>query len=389
MKPLFILLIITIISGCQPANDAAAPVTGAERTADYLPLLEGKRVAIAANQTTIVGNTHLVDTLLAAGVDVRAIFAPEHGFREMAGAGDPITGGIDEITGVKIISLYGSKFKPVPEDLQDIDVVIFDIQDVGMRFYTYISTMHYVMEACAENGIKCIIFDRPNPNGFMIDGPVREPGFESFVGKHPVPVSHGMTIGEYALMVNGEGWLAGGVKADLEVIKCLNYTHATLYDLPIPPSPNLPNQNSVYLYPSICFFEGTNVSLGRGTDFPFQVFGAPEFEGIYTFSFTPVSRPAAGNPPHRDVTCYGVDLRDATAKGLVPTGKLDLSRVIEAYNAYPDKSRFFRGYFDTLAGTRKLREQIEAGMSAEEIRESWQPGVEEFKILRAKYLLYP
>lgn len=389
MKTIAVLIIALALTGCQRAGEPAGVVTGAERTSDYLSLLEGRRVAIAANQTTVVGNVHLVDTLISMGVDVRVIFAPEHGFRDMAAAGEHIASGIDEKTGVRIISLYGSKFKPSPEDLTDIDLVIFDIQDVGVRFYTYISTMHYVLEACAENNIRCLVFDRPNPNGIMIDGPVREPGFESFVGKHQVPVAHGMTIGEYALMVNGEGWLAGGVRADLEVIKCLNYTHDTPYELPVRPSPNLPNQNSVYLYPSMCFFEGTNVSLGRGTDFPFQVYGAPDFEGIYTFSFTPESRPEAGNPPHKGVTCYGVDLRDATARGLVPTGKLDLSLVIEAYNAFPDKSRFFRGYFDTLAGTRKLREQIEAGMSADDIRATWQQGVEEFKATRSRYLLYP
>jgi uncharacterized protein YbbC (DUF1343 family) len=388
MRKIALIMLLVPLLACSRNGETVGLMTGAERTDDYIALLSGKGVALAANQTTMVGTTHLVDTLLSLGVDLKVIFAPEHGFREMAAAGAPITGGVDEKTGVKIVSLYGARYKPAPEDLEGIDVVIFDIQDVGARFYTYISTMHYVMEACAENGIACMILDRPNPNGFYFDGPIREPDFESFVGKHPVPVVHGMTVGEYALMVNGEGWLAGGVKCDLTVIKCTGWTHQTMYELPVRPSPNLPNQNSIYLYPSICFFEGTNISLGRGTDFPFQVFGAPEFEGLYDFSFMPVSRPEAGNPPHKDKMCYGRDLREATAMGLVPSGRLDLSWVIEAYNAYPDKSRFFRNYFDTLAGTRKLREQIESGMSAEEIRETWKEELEAFGKIRGRYLLY-
>lgn len=388
MRKIAFILILVPLLACSRNGESVKVMTGADRIDQYLGLLSGKAVALAANQTTMVGNTHLVDTLLSLGVDLKVIFAPEHGFREMAAAGVHITGGIDEKTGVKIVSLYGSRFKPTPEDLEGIDIVIFDIQDVGARFYTYISTMHYVMEASAENGIGCIILDRPNPNGFYFDGPVREPGFESFVGKHPVPVVHGMSVGEYARMVNGEGWLAGGIKCDLTVIECVGWTHKDKYELPVRPSPNLPNQNSIYLYPSICFFEGTSISLGRGTDFPFQVFGAPEFEGIYGFSFMPVSRPEAGNPPHKDKMCYGRDLRDATAHGLVPSGILDMSWVIEAYNAFPDKSNFFRNYFDTLAGTRKLREQIEAGMSADEIRETWKEDLEVFGRIRSKYLLY-
>lgn len=363
-------------------------ITGAERTSDYLTLLKDKKVAVAANQTTLIGKTHLVDSLISLGVDIRLIFAPEHGFRDLADAGEKIEGGVDEKTGVKVVSLYGAEFKPLPADLEDIDIVIFDIQDVGARFYTYISTMHYVMEACAENGKEFMVFDRPNPNGFYFDGPVREPAFRSFVGMHPVPVVHGMTIGEYAKMVNEEGWLEGGVKCDMTVIECLNYTHSTHYELPVKPSPNLPNQNSVYLYPSICFFEGTNISLGRGTDAPFQMFGAPEFEGIFEYSFTPQSTAGAKNPPLLGKKCFGKDLRDATEMGLVPSGKLDLTWVIEAYKAYPDTSKFFGKYFDTLAGTTKLREQIVAGMSAEEIRKTWASDLEGFALLRKKYLLY-
>ncbi|MBE0674394.1 MAG: DUF1343 domain-containing protein [Bacteroidales bacterium] len=379
------LAIITLSCRAEPA----ALRTGAERTEAYVGLLRGKSVAIAGNQTTTVGTTHLVDTLLRLGVDVKVIFAPEHGFREMAAAGASITGGVDEATGVRVVSLYGNRFKPQPADLEGIDVVVFDIQDVGARFYTYISTMHYVMEACAENGIKCIILDRPNPNGFYTDGPVREPEFKSFVGMHPVPVVHGMTIGEYAMMVNGEGWLEGGIRCDLEVIMCENYTHGTYYELPVRPSPNLPNQTSVYLYPSLCFFEGTNISVGRGTPFPFQVFGAPSLEGRYAFSFMPESLPEAGTPMHLGKKCYGADLRDAMASALVPSPKLDLSWLIEAWNAFPDKDNFFRSYFETIAGTRKLREQIEAGMTAGQIRESWSEGLKDFEEVRRKYLLYP
>jgi len=382
------LFVIPFLSASCSSDIGQRVTTGAEGTTEYLSLLKDKRVAIAANQTTLIGATHLVDSLMSLGVDIRIIFAPEHGFRDMADAGADITSGIDEKTGVRVVSLYGSKYKPLPEDLEEVDVVIFDIQDVGARFYTYISTMHYVMEACAENGKQCIILDRPNPNGFYFDGPIREPEFKSFVGMHPVPVVHGMTIGEYATMVNEEGWLTDGVKCDLTVIKCKNYTHSTLYELPVKPSPNLPNQNSVYLYPSICFFEGTNISLGRGTDAPFQMFGAPEFEGIFDYSFTPESTAGATNPLLLGKKCFGKDLRDATEKGLVPSSKLDLSWVIEAYRAYPDTSKFFRKYFDTLAGTTKLRKQIAGGMSADEIRTTWETDLAAFGTIRSKYLMY-
>jgi len=321
------------------------------------------------------------------GINVSSIFAPEHGFRDMADAGDRIADGKDAQTGVPIISLYGGQLKPTPENLKGIDVVIFDIQDVGVRFYTYGSTLHYVLEACAENNVECIVLDRPNPNGFYVDGNIADTAYRSFVGMHPVPVVHGMTIGEYARMLNGEGWLRNGVKCRLTVIKCKNYTHKTAYELPVKPSPNLPNQTSIYLYPSICFFEGTNISLGRGTPFPFQVYGSPKLPDT-GFSFTPESVPGAKNPPLLGVKCYGVDLRNAIAEKIVPSPKLNLEWVINAYNAYPDKDNFFIPYFDVLASGPTLREQILKGMSAEEIRYSWKEGLEKFGKIRAKYMLY-
>lgn len=387
-----VMIALIVFTGFAHSCTAADQkvVTGAERASEYLPLLRDRMVAVVANQTSLVGDRHLIDTLLALGVEVTTIFAPEHGFREMASAGATVTDGVDELTGVRIVSLYGNRnYKPRPSDMADIDIVIFDIQDVGARFYTYISTMHYVMEACAENGKSCLVFDRPNPNGHFVDGPLLEPAFRSFVGMHPVPVVHGMTTGEYALMINGEGWLAGGVQCDLTIIGCVNYTHSTEYVLPVRPSPNLPNQTSVCLYPSLCFFEGTNISVGRGTPWPFQVAGAPELEGMCDFSFTPRELAGAASPLHRDRLCFGIDLRDASEKGLVPMSTLDLSWLIELWNLYPDKENFFKSYFDTLAGTASLRKQIEAGMKAGEIRASWQADLQRYKAMREKYLLYP
>ena len=265
--------------------------------------------------------------------------------------------------------------------------MIFDIQDVGARFYTYISTLHYILEACAENQIKCLVLDRPNPNGFYFDGNILDTAYSSFVGMHPVPVVHGMTIGEYATMINGEGWLKGGVRCDLSVIKCKNYDHKTYYTLPVKPSPNLPNQTSVYLYPSICFFEGTNLSLGRGTSFPFQVYGSPDLPDR-GFSFTPESVPGAKNPPLLGVKCYGTDLRDAIKMKLVPKGELNLDWIISAYNDFPQKDKFFTPYFDVLAGGPVLREQIQKGMTAKQIRATWKKGLKSFGKIREKYLLY-
>jgi uncharacterized protein YbbC (DUF1343 family) len=335
----------------------------------------------------MVGSTHLVDNLLSAGTDIRIIFAPEHGFRNLADAGEKIENSKDPLTGVQLISLYGKHLKPTSEDLSGIDVVIFDIQDVGARFYTYISTLHYVLESCAENNVKCIVLDRPNPNGFYFDGNILDTAYASFVGMHPVPIVHGMTVGEYAKMVNGEGWLKGGLTCDLVVIPCINYDHKSYYELPVKPSPNLPNQNSVYLYPSICFFEGTNLSLGRGTSFPFQVYGSPLLPDR-GFSFTPESVPGAKNPPLLGIKCYGTDLRNALKNKIVPKPEINLNWVISAYKEFPQKDKFFTEYFDVLAGGPALREQIQRGMTAAQIHETWKPGLEKFRIIREKYLLY-
>ena len=383
-----VLFVIASVAACSAEKGDTTLMTGAERTGEYLPLLEGKKVAVVANQTSMVGKTHLVDKLLSAGIDVRLIFAPEHGFRDLADDGAVITSGTDPVTGIPVVSLYSSKKKPSPEDLAGIDMVVFDIQDVGTRFYTYLTTMCYVMEACAENGKQYIVLDRPNPNGFYVDGPILDTSaYTSFVGIHPIPVVHGMTFGEYAGMVNGEAWLAGGIKCNLQVIKCTGYTHDTMYQLPVIPSPNLPNMNSVYLYPSLCFSEGTVLSCGRGTDFAFQVLGAPGIPDT-GFSFTPKPSFGATNPKHNGVTCYGLDLRNATAEGLVPKPEIDLDWIIEMYKAYPDKEKFFNGYFDTLAGSSTLREQIISGMSAADIRASWKEGLDRFRVTREKYLLY-
>lgn len=388
-KPgLLFLLIALAVAACSADGNDNTLKTGAENTGEYLPLLEGRKVAVVANQTSMVGQRHLVDTLISLGIDVKLIFAPEHGFRDLADDGAVITSGTDPVTGIEVISLYASKKKPAPEDLSGIDAVIFDIQDVGTRFYTYLTTMCYVMEACAENGKPFIVMDRPNPNGYYVDGPILDTAnYSSFVGIHPIPVVHGMTFGEYAGMVNGEGWLAGGIRCDLKVIRCSNYTHSTMYELPVIPSPNLPDMNAIYLYPSICFSEGTVLSCGRGTEFPFQVLGAPGMPDT-GFSFTPEPSFGSSSPRHNGAVCYGIDLRNALADGLVPKAEINLQWIIEMYKAYPEKEKFFTGYFDTLAGSSTLREQIISGMRQEEIKATWKDGLDRFRAIRAKYLLY-
>jgi uncharacterized protein YbbC (DUF1343 family) len=380
-----ILAVVVTLSMCYVAKKP--PVPGSYQIELYRNMIGGKSVAIIANQTSMIGQTHLVDTLLSINMDIKVIFAPEHGFRNLADAGESIENGKDSETGISIISLYGTHLKPTAADLAGIDVVIFDIQDVGVRFYTYISTLHYVLESCAENHVKCLVLDRPNPNGFYYDGNILDTAYSSFVGMDPVPVVHGMTIGEYAGMINGEGWLKNGVKCDLTVIKCKNYTHKTLYDLPVKPSPNLPNQTSVYLYPSICFFEGTVISCGRGTPFPFQAFGSPD---LYDrgFSFIPESVPGAKNPPYPGIKCYGTDLRNAIDNKLVPKPLLYIEWLIDVYTDFPYKNKFFTPYFDFLAGGPVLREQIQKGMSPEEIRSTWKEGLVKFAKIRKKYLLY-
>jgi uncharacterized protein YbbC (DUF1343 family) len=362
---------------------------GALRTQEYFPLLIGKNVALCVNHTAVIDGMHLLDTLILAGVHVVKVFAPEHGFRGNAEAGKNIPNSVDAKTKVPIVSIYGQNKKPSKEQLRDVDIIMFDIQDVGARFFTYISTLHYIMEAAAENNVKVIVLDRPNPNGYWVDGPVLDTAYQSFVGMHPVPISHGMTVGEYAKMINGESWLAGKKQCDLMIIQILGYTHFLRYQLPIPPSPNLASMAAIYLYPTLCLFEGTSISLGRGTDKPFCIFGHPNFS-IGNFYFTPKSIPnVAENPPHMEKECRGFDLTDYSLAILRNSNLIDIDLIIETCQNYPNKSKFFTTFFDKLAGNKSLREQIIAGKSAEEIRKSWKKDLDAFKQIRKKYLLYP
>jgi uncharacterized protein YbbC (DUF1343 family) len=361
---------------------------GADLTSEYLPLLKGKSVAIVANQSSNIKKTHLVDSLISLGIKIKKVFCPEHGFRGTVDAGELVKSYKDEKTGLTIISLYGkTNKKPAPADLKDVDVVVFDIQDVGVRFYTYLSTLHYVMEACAENKKKLLVMDRPNPNGYYIDGPVMEEAYKSFLGLHSVPIVYGMTIGEYAQMINGEGWLKGGVKCDLKVISLAGYTHKDLYQLPVRPSPNLPNMTSVYLYPSLGLFEGTVVSVGRGTDLPFQVIGHPTLKSG-TYTFTPEPKTGAMEPKYKDLVCHGYNLSDFGAEYIKETKKLYLYWLIGTYKNTPDKATFFDDNFNYHAGNATLQKQIKDGVSEEEIRKSWSEGINKFKVIRKKYLLY-
>ena len=351
-----------------------------EQTDVYLHHLQNKKVGIVGNQTSRIANTHLVDSLLSLGIDVVKVFSPEHGFRGKADAGAKIEDGIDAKTGIPIISLYGGNKKPNAEQLQEIDILVFDIQDVGVRFYTYISTLHYVMEAAAESNIKVIILDRPNPNGHYVDGPILDTAFQSFVGMHPIPIVHGMTIGEYAKMIEGENWIK--TRCELIVIEMKNYTHNTSYDLPKKPSPNLPNARAINLYPSLCLFEGTNISIGRGTDYPFQHFGAPYLKSNY--SFIPKSGEGSKYPKHENIECFGTDLRFQDNY----LTAINLKWIIEAYKQCSEKEVFFNNFFDKLAGTEKLKKQIIAEKTAKEIKASWQEGLTNFKKLRKNYLIY-
>lgn len=374
-----------------PGVAVSEPLTmGAERMDALLPLLRNKSVGLVVNHTSLVGNTHLVDTLVRVNADIRAIFAPEHGFRGEADAGEHVSDGRDAATGLPVISLYGANKKPTAAQLEGIDVVLFDIQDVGARFYTYISTMHYVMETAAEQGLPVIILDRPNPNGHYVDGPVLDPAFSSFVGMHPVPVVHGMTVGEYALMINGEGWLDNGLTCELTVIPCTGYDHKTFYELPVPPSPNLPNMRSIYLYPALCLFEGTVLSVGRGTGKQFQVLGAPGLmpDDSTAFRFTPQPMPGAKSPKHQGMPCTGIDFtfispEEARHLRLAPAIYADM------LNRYRGEASFFTPFFDKLAGSDKLRMTLESGASEEELERVYREGLGDFLKMRKKYLLYP
>ncbi len=389
IKTFFLAPALFLVLGCNSQPVPAQNITvGAEQTEKYLPLLEGKKVGLVGNQSSLVGTTHLLDTLIRCDISVAAIFCPEHGFRGQAEAGARINDGTDPQTGIPIISLFGANKKPQPKQLKGIDIVVFDIQDVGARFYTYISTLHYVMEACAENGVPLLVLDRPNPNGFYVDGPVLDTAYRSFVGMHPVPVAHGMTIGEYSQMINGEKWLKNGVQCQLSVIKMLNYTHDSLYHLPVAPSPNLQTDNAILLYPSLCCFEGTTVSVGRGTPTPFEIIGSPTYSDK-SFSFVP--KPIKGvsnNPLHNGKTCYGIDLQKAGAE-IVKNKQLNLGYLLTMYRK-SDKNTFFlkNNFFDKLMGNSELRKQVKQGLTEKQIRQSWEPALSEYKTMREKYLLY-
>ncbi len=388
MRVYTIILYLFILCGTSVFSQEQEVRVGAAQTDRYFPLLAGKRVALVANQTSLIQGTHLADSMLAADIQLSLVMSPEHGFRGTADAGQKVQDGRDEQSGLPIVSLYGKHKKPTADDLNGIDLVVFDIQDVGVRFYTYISTLHYVMEACAENNIPVLVLDRPNPNGFYVDGPVLDTATRSFVGMHPVPLVHGMTIGEYALMINGQAWLAQGVKCDLMVLPCENYDHSTHYVLPVKPSPNLPNIRSVLLYPALGLFEGTLMSVGRGTAFPFQVYGHPNLRKA-PFKFTPASREGARYPKYQDQLCRGYDLRVLPMATFYVKGELNLSYLIQSYQAFNGNPDFFNNFFYRLAGTRSLQSQIEQGLSVDEIRASWQADLDAFKVVRKTYLLYP
>lgn len=397
----FTIVLASLITDAQQTNGINSTQnvvkTGAEQTEKYLLLLKGKRIGIVANQTSVIGKTSLVDSIKSLNINIVKIFGPEHGFRGTASAGVVVADSTDAQTGIREISLYGKKNKPSKEDLADVDLVIFDIQDVGARFYTYINLLAKVMESCAENNLELLILDRPNPNGFSIDGPILDLKLKSGIGVFALPITHGMTIGELVQMYNGEGWLANKVQCKVTIIPVANYRHNLEYVLPVAPSPNLNTQQAILLYPSLCLFEGTIISQGRGTHFPFTVLGNPDLKDKYEFSFTPVSiKGMSETPLHQNKICYGLDLRNYDTSEFLKTGQINLKWLMELYQAYPYKDKFFDskqsnqiGNFDKLAGTSLLREQIVAGKSEEEIRASWEPGLSDFKKLRAKYLLYP
>ena len=380
--PLWIIFIFGFFIAAYSQSNKQLLV-GADQLNEYLPLLKNKRVALVANQTSMVGDVHLADTLLSRGVQLVKVYAPEHGFRGKADAGASISDDFDVKTGLPILSLYGKNKKPKATDLVGVDLILFDIQDVGARFYTYISSLHYIMEACAENNVQLLVLDRPNPNGHYVDGPVLDTAFQSFVGMHPIPIVHGLTIGEYAQMINGEYWLKDSVQCNLIVQEMKNYTHSDSYSLPIKPSPNLPNSQSIALYPSLCLFEGTDVSVGRGTNKQFQILGSPSLDSC-SFVFSPISGEGAKYPKHENTLCCGWDLWDADFRG-----EINLYYLIETFEQYNAKGLpFFNSFFDKLAGSNKLRVLIESGWSEKEIKESWKDDLEAFKQKRENYLIY-
>ena len=378
-------------------KNASGIKTGAEQTELYVPYLQGKRVAILANQTTIIGNKHLVDSLQNRGINIVKVFGPEHGFRGNASAGAKVVDEIDSLTGIPIISLYGAKNIPSKEDLADVDIVMYDLQDVGVRFYTNINALARLMAACHENGKELLILDRPNPNGYLIDGPVLDMKYKSGIGMFPIPMSHGLTVGEFAQMANGEGWLKDGVKATIKIIPVANYNHDMPYELPVSPSPNLNTQQSVLLYPSLCMFEGTYINLGRGTYFPFTVLGSPYLKGIYDFSFTPTGiKGMAETPLFMDQVCYGLDLRKYDTDLLRKSKQINFDWIIELYNASPNKEQFFdsklskeMNNIEIQIGSGDFRQQVIDGVPIEKIREGWEAGLKEYKEMRKQYLLYP
>ena len=390
-----LLYLIVALAGLRAAAQQG-PVTGADQTEQYLDFLKDKRVAVLANPTTLIGSEHLVDSLLSLRIHIVKAFGPEHGFRGNASNGARVADEKDAATGISIISLYGQKRKPSAADLADVDVMIFDIQDVGCRFYTYINVLRDVMDACAEHHKPLLLLDRPNPNGYLVDGPVLDMALKSGIGQFPIPIAHGLTLAEMAHMINGEGWLPEGRRCELRVVKVKNYTHDTPYTLPVKPSPNLNTQQAILLYPSTCLFEGTILNHGRGTQFPFTVLGSPLLKGKYAFSYTPVSLPGMSETPlHMNQLCYGLDLRQYDVEALRKTRRINLDWLLELYNAYPDKARFFdrsqsnqMGNIDFLSGDANFKEQIRAGKTADEIRASWEPKLSAYKQMRKKYLLY-
>lgn len=382
------LLCLLFYSCIVSAQFTTGILTGAERTELYFPQLKDKKIGVVVNPSSMVGNKHLVDTLLKAGIKIVKIFAPEHGFRGTEDAGQLISNSVDSATALPIVSLYGNHKKPTSEDLKNIDLMIYDLQDVGVRFFTYISTLQYMMEACAENDKELMVLDRPNPNGWYVDGPVLDRKFSSFVGMQPIPIVYGMTAAEYAQMLNGEKWLKDSVQCKLSYVLCSGYTHSSLYQLPKKPSPNLPNMTAVYLYPSVCLFEGTKVSVGRGTHKAFQLIGYPEFtKGNITF--TPESVTGASNPPYLFRKCQGYDLSVYNIGFFTQRKSIILDWLITMFRYYPNRSTFFNDFFDKLAGTDQLRKDIEGLVPEYSIVQSWQPALNDFKQIRVKYLLYP